>query len=295
MLQDGDLVTVRPAVFARAADAADLTAEDRAIVRAHALALVSAQRPVFSHTTAAALHGLPLYGVADPRPHTTVPPSRPRTAVGVVRHRGDLVEGELVEVDGMRCTGLARTVADVARTAPYETAVCVADGALRQVAARWPDDYDEHAAQAFVTEAKTIARRSAHGVWRALRVLAFADGRAQLPGESISRIRLAELGFARPRLQARVAGPTPGVWYFLDFALDDVDAFGEFDGKRKYVDPAMAGGRTPAEILDAEKRREDWIRGTTQRRFARWGWNDLRTAAALADRLAAFHIRPPRR
>lgn len=34
----------------------------------------------------------------------------------------------------------------------------------------------------------------------------FADGRAQLPGESVSRLYLDDLGFARPRLQVPFDG-----------------------------------------------------------------------------------------
>jgi hypothetical protein len=123
-------------------------------------------------------------------------------------------------------------------------------------------------------------------------VLAFADGRAELPGESVSRVRLAELGFRRIRLQVVVDAPAAGRQYRVDFGLDDADAFGEFDGRIKYHDIGMTRGRTADEIFEREKQREDWIRGTTGRRLVRWGWADIETADMLALRLAAFGIHP---
>lgn len=168
----------------------------------------------------------------------------------------------------------------------------MADAALRARCVPGPGTYDEDEAGAFLDAVRGVAHRFAHGRHRADRVLEFADGRAQLPGESISRIRLVELGFRSIRLQVEVPGPHGS--YFVDFALDDPAAlaFGEFDGAVKYADAGMLAGRSGADVLDEEKQREDWIRGTTQRRLARWGWRHLETAPVLGRRLAAFGIRP---
>jgi hypothetical protein len=56
----------------------------------------------------------------------------------------------------------------------------------------------------------------------------------------------------------------------------------------------MLDGRTSSQTLDQEKQREDWIRGTTNRRYGRWGWPHVTTARALGERLEAFSIRPLR-
>ncbi|MFJ4164986.1 hypothetical protein ACIPY5_05475 [Microbacterium sp. NPDC089698] len=286
-----DLERIRPGVYAHRQDWAAATPEGRVIARAHALGLIS-DDAVFSHETAAALHGLPLFRPDRTRVHLTVSHARPGSAVGTIRHRGSVPEEEIVEIRGLRCTTLERTVADVARTAGFESAVVVADSALRARCVAGPATYDEDAAAGVRDAAHGIAQRFAHGRRRADRVLAFADGRAQLPGESISRIRLVELGFRSIRLQAEVPGPHGS--YFVDFALDDpaVMAFGEFDGAVKYADADMLAGRSSAEVFDEEKQREDWIRGATQRRFARWGWGHIETAPLLGRRLAAFGIRP---
>lgn len=182
-------------------------------------------------------------------------------------------------------------MADVARTTSFETAVCVLDAALRPVTVPKAGVLDAPAAEEMRERVREIVVKSAHGRTRAMRALAFADGRSQLPGESISRIRLAELGFARPGLQVAVEGPN-GRTYFVDFGLEDVPAWGEFDGEQKYRDESMRAGLTLEQVVLREKQREDWIRGVTQRPFARWKWEHLRTADTLGARLATFGITP---
>lgn len=292
-LRAGRLVKIRPGVFVRGDEWKAAKPEARAVARARALTAVSAIAPVASHETAAAVHGLALYRPDRERVHTIAPAERPGAAWGVVRHRGELPEEDVVEIDGLRVTSLTRTVADVARTATFEQAVTIADAALRKQFAVGPGEYHLDGAQAFREKVAEIVGRSAHGQMRARRVLAFADGRAQLPGESVSRIRLRELGFRVVELQVSVPGPRVKP-YYVDFGLEDIPAFGEFDGAIKYVDGKILDGRTSSEVFDEEKQREDWIRGTTQRRYARWGWPHISTAATLGARLEAFGIRPRR-
>lgn len=290
---DGALIRIRPGVYVRDDDWDAATPEDRVAARAVALVQGSSDGVVVSHESAAALHGLPLLRPDPERVHVTLGPERPGAGRGTIRHRGELSAGEIETVHGVRCTSLARTVADVARTASYEQAVVVADAALRRVAELRNQGHDPERSRRLRRAAEQIAERSAHGRARARRVLAFADGRAQLPGESVSRIRLAEIGFRRIRLQVEVAGPRPGSRFFVDFGIEEADAWGEFDGAIKYVDGRMQAGRAADAVLDEEKQREDWIRGTTQRRFARWGWPHVRTARHLGARLAAFGIAAP--
>ncbi|HET8927479.1 MAG TPA: type IV toxin-antitoxin system AbiEi family antitoxin domain-containing protein [Microbacterium sp.] len=288
----GELVRVRPGVYTAGAPWRQAKPEQRVVSRAHALHRISASAPVFSHETAAAIHGIGLYHPDPSRVHVIVADARPGAASGVIRHRGELADEDVIQIRGLRCTSLARTVADVARTGTLEQAVTVADAALRALCVPERARYDVDAAAQFRARALQIARRSAHGLTRATRVLAFADGRAERPGESLSRIRLHTLGFRRILLQVPVPGPR-GWDYYVDFGLEDCAKWGEFDGAMKYVDGRLTDGRTTAEIFDREKQREDWIRGTTGRGLVRWGWPHLDSAAQLGRRLAAFGIHPP--
>lgn len=291
-VRSGMLVGLRAGVFVTGDDWSRSSPEERIAARAAALASVSDRPPVFSHDTAAALHGLPLYRPRTERVHVIVPVERPGRAAGTIRHRGDLPAEEIVSIRGILCTSLERTVADAARTCAIEPAVTIADAALR-AAAVVQGEYDPSRAAALVERTRRIVRRSAHGQRRADRVLAFADGRAERPGESVSRIRLGELGFARPGLQLAVPRPA-GRPYRVDFDLTDAAALGEFDGRIKYVDGRFTVERTADEVFEREKEREDWIRGVTGRPLVRWGWAHISSAAALGARLAAFGVHPPR-
>lgn len=250
---------------------------------------------VVSHLSAAVIHGLPQYRFGDRAVEVTLSgkgggSSRP----GLRRHLDALPEEDVVEIDGTPCTSLDRTVFDVARTAPLEMAVACVDAALRREAIssrRFDADAQERWRERLRERADRAAGR--RGIRQARWVIAFADGRAELPGESVSRLQLHRIGFRDIDLQVAVAGPG-GTDFFVDIALAEVQTFFEFDGEVKYRDAAMRGGRSVETVVLDEKRREDWIRGTTQWRLCRSGFGDIRTPEVLAARLAAFGVRPPR-
>ncbi|WP_058622968.1 hypothetical protein [Microbacterium testaceum] len=250
---------------------------------------------VVSHLSAAVVHGLPQYRFADrPVEVTLAGRTGGSSRAGLRRHLDVLPDEDIVSVDGITCTSLDRTVFDVARTAPREMALVCADAALRReaVAAR---RFDPVAQEGWRERMRERAHRAAgaRGIRRAREVIEFADGRAELPGESVSRLQLHRIGFCDIDLQVAVAGPH-GSTYFVDVGLRDVRTFWEFDGEVKYRDPEMRGGRSIETVLIEEKRREDWIRGTTQWRLCRGGFADIRTPETLAARLASFGVSPPR-
>ncbi|SDG33895.1 Transcriptional regulator, AbiEi antitoxin, Type IV TA system [Microbacterium pygmaeum] len=252
---------------------------------------------VASLVSAAVMWDLPLFRITPRRVHQSGSTLDGHVSTGdVARHEVDVSEGERVLIDGIPTTSLARTVADMSRLATPEAGLSIADAALRRVA--WDPatrTYDHVAAEELreAVRASMERVRGARGVRRGRRIVALADGRAQLPGESVSRLYLLELGFAPPRLQVPIPDPVGG-WYFVDFGLDDVNSWGEFDGVGKYLDARMRGGVDLERTLLAEKAREDWIRGTTNRKFPRWGMPALDSARTLGIRLAHFHVVPPR-
>lgn len=295
---DGSRVAVRRGWTARAEEWSARTPEAREIART--LASMGSTRGsdvVVSHASAAAVWGFPLYRWGGSRVHVTCAGGRTaKTSAPVVRHRNELPEHEVTRLDGLSITTPLRTVFDALCAAPVEAAVCIADAWLRAEA--WGDEarrYDlEHAERMRESLLRRLREApGARGIRQARWVADFADGRAQLPGESVSRVQLHRLGFAPPRLQVPVPGPGSSM-YWVDFGLDDVAAWGEFDGAGKLTDGRWTGGRDPAQILVAEKEREDWIRGVTGRPLLRWGMTHIRTPEDLGRRLAAFGIRPRR-
>ena len=94
-------------------------------------------------------------------------------------------------------TSVARTIADLGRKLPFEVALVPADGALfRKVVT--PD--------ALAAAVERGAHRPRNGAAR--RVVAFADGRAESPGETRSRVAIRRAGLPAPVLQHPVGGVT---------------------------------------------------------------------------------------
>lgn len=249
--------------------------------------------PVFWGPSAAVLHELPLYRLAPTRVHTAILGARHgRTRAGTMQHDVDVPEHDIVEIDGIRCTSLDRTILDLACSAGEATALAAADAALRREAVQ-DHVQDEERARAWHSRMAERANSSrARGIRRARWILDFADGRAQLPGESASRLHLHHLGFRGVLLQVPVRG-SAGDNYWLDFGFPRSRVFGEYDGQGKYLDEELRGNRTVEQAVLDEKRREDDVRGVTGWRFARWEGRHIRTTEALGRRLAAFGVRPP--
>ncbi len=250
---------------------------------------------VVSHLSAAVVHGLPQYRFGERAVAVTLAaPVGGSSRAGLQRHLDGLPADDVVSVDGILCTSMDRTVFDIARTASPEMALTCADAALRREAVT-SRRFDETAQDQWRERLRERARRAPgrRGVRRALRIIELADGRAELPGESVSRLQLHRIGFRDIDLQVAVDRPEGGA-YFVDIALREVRTFWEFDGEVKYRDAEMRGGRSVERVVLDEKRREDWIRGVTQWRLCRGGFADIRTPETLAARLAAFGVRPPR-
>src|SRR5262249_2930427 len=158
---------------------------------------------------AAVLAGLPVWQLPR-RPCVTVPPGHTGDAVGVHLHRATLTLADLRPAGALTRTATARTICDLAREHGAEDSVVVADAALhRQLVSRaqldpclqecalWP------------------------GIRRARAAVAFADGRAESPLESVSRLRLTAAGVPRPDLQPELYD-ADGRWLGRpDFYWDD--------------------------------------------------------------------------
>jgi hypothetical protein len=271
----------------------DLWPEGRQMLRLLAVNRAAADDgPVFSHTSAAVLWDLPLFGrTADLVHVVTQGRGHTRTEAGVRRHDMEIAEKDIVWRHGLRCTSMVRTVFDLARTLSAEAAVSAADASARTVAVRGRR-IDADADSTWREELRSLCSPGLRGVRRARWVSEFADGRAQLPGESVSRLQLDRLGFRDVDLQVPVVG-SEGMRYFLDFGFRRSRAFGEFDGEGKYLESGLRTAPTTSDAVLEEKRREDDVRGMTGWRLVRWGSPHIRTPELLGSRLAAFGIRPP--
>lgn len=246
-----------------------LSDRERHLMRVFAVAETS-REPVFSHWSAAAVHGLltlrpfpaDVFVIADRATGGRSEPGIRRFCTGMVTH-------DTRQIGELRVTSIERTIADIALIAPFGPAVATADSALRGARVD-PRGLEEYLAVA----------SPARGRKRIARVFEFASPLAENPGESLSRVVLQEIGAPAPLLQVEHRMRN-GIRYFTDFEWPEWGVIGEFDGKAKYLKQEMLNGRDPGEAVYEEKRREDRIRAATGARFARWGWDEVRQPTLL--------------
>lgn len=295
-LDPGTLVRIGPGAQARVTEWERLFGEGRLRTRAYAVARrITNATAAFGYQTAAAAHGLPVYRSRSDRVDLIVPgPHSRKNSLDVVRHRVPLPDTDVLVIDGLRLTTLERTVYDVIRTASLEAAVVCFDAALHRAA--WhakKNTYDTEVAERFRTRVQERIRRhkGARGIRQARFVASFADGRAQSPGESVSRLWMWQLNVPRPELQYRVVFPD-GTYALLDFAWPRRSRWGEFDGKIKYADADLLGGRTPDEVLERQARREERARRATGWRCDRWGFDEMPTIDDFCEYLRTIGLYP---
>jgi hypothetical protein len=265
-----------------------MDADERPRAMVKAAAALAGRDLVFSHSSAVGLWRLPWIGPWPDRAHLTGPvASGGRSKTMFVRHTTGIPE-EIERIDGVSVTTLARTVVDIARTQAFGCAVTVADAALRRTAhplGGVPSTAVSH--ETLLHELDGVPIRQ--GVAKALRVIDFADARADRPGESMSRVSMRIARLPMPDLQVVLVGASGRSWT-VDFFWPAVGLIGEFDGKAKYTDPVFLRGRTPEQALIEEKEREDDLRAAGHG-MSRWGWRLAVSPSLLRSRLVVAGLR----
>ncbi|WP_374946590.1 hypothetical protein [Agreia sp.] len=236
----------------------------RTVQRARAASERWKSAPVFSHWTAAAIHGMPLIGAWPARLHVIIDcTSSVRSRGEIVRHAIGVDADDVVLIDGMIVTSVARTVLDLAVDATFMSAVTAADFALC------------HKREARIEKSELGEvwqnRVPFRGHVRSRRVLDFASHLAESPLESGSRVNMHLLGFPPPELQVEWRDYR-GLIGYSDFFWGAFNRVGEADGRAKYFDDEMARGKSLKQILFDEKVREDRVRALGPG-FSRWDWD----------------------
>lgn len=236
---------------------------------------------VLSHTSAAALWGLPLPPVrwvsGEAPLHQRTWLTAPRRRGGAHRDDEDLavlvatlppgdVEVRRSPTYGrdLAVTSRARTVADCLRHLPVAAAVALADAAGATGTSR--------AAVAEVLERQA----SWPGARRAVAALQLVDPRRESWLESVSAVGLVHRGVPAPEPQVEVLTPGGRFVARLDAWWADRALAGEADGWAKYL---RGGAATPLDAeraLRTEKRREDDVRALGAG-FVRWSSGDVMT------------------
>lgn len=234
-------------------------------------------RPTFARESALAAHGIP-YGLEPKDVYTAGGAATAKRKAGVVHAPVVLEDRDVVQIDDLRVCSLAYALADVARRRGPLLTVAAMDAALRR--------------RAVTKDAmlEALRRQGPRGQARAEWAIAFASADAESVGESWSRVRVFELGFAAPELQVWVTGPSGERWR-VDMRFQRPGrrpVYGEFDGLVKYGELAVRAGKTGAEALAKEKRRDDELLFTGDP--AHWVWDDVLHPARLERILLAYDV-----
>ncbi|MEV4902434.1 hypothetical protein AB0K08_13970 [Citricoccus sp. NPDC055426] len=191
-----------------------------------------------------------------------------------------LSEGTVVGT--VLCAPLLHALSEVLIHEPLMVSTAPADAVKRRHGA-WATTFSERAEPLMTT---TTAHRRFQAAW------SFADGRAESPGESLSRATIHELGFVVPEPQ-RDLHDQAGRWIArVDNWWEGITLAGEFDGETKYSEALRKPGDSWQDVLVREKEREDAIRRTGAG-VMRWVWKDVRNLPRF-ERLFVHHGVPRR-
>lgn len=272
------LVRVRPGIYAERRAWAALTPWDRYLARVHAFALAS-PGSVFSHESAAVLHGLPIIG--EPRDiHVFARGRGTSTRYDDVLVHTSVDVRDVEEHVGVALVSASDTAIDLAKCLPPAFGLAVWDALLHAS----PDPARLRADLAIRIGTRIDGRGRRRLSW----VEQTADARSESVGESVSRAVIGWLGFPAPELQWAFA--FEGVTDRGDFFWPRHQVLGESDGYGKYAD---ANADRVMAHLRAEKTREDRIRRHV-RSVARWDWTAAMQGWPLGDRLQRAGLRPER-
>ena len=277
VLED-DVVEPFPQLFADAALWEGLRRNERElqVIRGYALMHPNA---VFCSTSAVLLHGLPVsfnqLGIIHLYTNVASPTA---STARVARHA--VTNPAYTTIDGVKVASIAQAAVESMCASPFADGLAVADGLLRRL------DIDRELLGEIVDELSACRK----GVATARRVAAYADARAESGGESVARGIMICEGLVPTDLQRMLRDPVDGRGtYYADFVFelrDGKTVIGEFDGKAKYVDPALLGDKITIGTLLDERKRESHIT-LLGMPVARFTWNDVRTRGRLCQILAA--------
>lgn len=173
---------------------------------------------LFSHRTAAWLHGLDL-PPCDPIEITLPAVSTTSHLAGVSLTRSDYDDSEVSWVRELPATSPTRTIADLARRGPLVEAVVILDMALRaglidlEGIGRWP-----------------LTHRRHRGLGWLERAIRLADGASESPMETRLRVLLVAGGLPRPRVQVSLHDESGCFIVRPDLLFTDERLALEYDG-----------------------------------------------------------------
>lgn len=279
----GELLRIRHGCYVDAFQWASLDEEQQYRGMLAATSRTARCAPLFAEESAGVLWGFPRPNLPKNVQVFVPPASGRKSGNGVRRIPADHSLLGVTDIGGQMVAGKIQTAVGLALAYDFPWAVAVMDRLLNDKplpAEQQPQPVSRSQVAECIELLPSGAKRR-----RVQRVLNFANGLAMYPGESLSRVHIADLGFPAPELQYKVVDEL-GFVAFVDFYWKDHALVGEFDGRGKYQKPEYMKGKTAAQVVIEEKNRENRIRATG-RNVVRWEWKEANTPNLLARALTS--------
>lgn len=218
------------------------------LVRAKAGWLWSRRRGIVAGNGAAAAHGAKWVDLEAP---LEMIHSNRNPLAGLDVRTVEIQEDEIIRVDGVPITSVARTALDIGSWYPRDDAVASLDALAR-------------ATHLKAADVELLMQRYARhpGIQRARTALDLMDAGAQSPRETWLRLILVDGGLPRPQTQIPVYDGPGNPFAYLDMGWEEIKVAAEYDGEEHR----------------ASSRRYNWDLRRAER-IQRQGWINVRVAA----------------
>ena len=213
---------------------------------------------VFSHISAALMHGLP---VAYPVTHQVevVRPGVNRRFKSIHVRGNRVPRAHRTTLGGVEVTTLERTIIDVARSYNLDISVAMLDDALRR---------------GLTTEGKVLETLGQclekRNVTKVKLAIDLCDARRESPAEAIAAVRFFQHGITGLEPQITFRAESLRTDIRVDFRHSGARLVVEIDG----IGKLYLGSGVPREELERERRREQWLRDRGWR-VVRISWKEL--------------------
>lgn len=241
----GNLVRVCHGAYLPAESWQGLFPAERHLAMAVGHSKVNSGKPVYSHQSAALVHGMALLNVPTDI-HISGQTVNTGTTPGRKFHRTGVLAP--INVGGLLVTNPLQTVVQCLASMTLDEALVLADSSVGFVG----EEALRQALGAMMGRGCTVGRSVAR----------LLSGKSESAGESLTRLFLHRQGYPKPQEQLEILAY--GKVLRADFGWSEQGILLEFDGQKKY---SMGAGREA--VFGAQNEREAILRGL--------GWDVIRT------------------
>ncbi|GAB3199255.1 hypothetical protein GCM10027062_15280 [Nocardioides hungaricus] len=277
LVADGVLAKPRRGAYVAGSAWRQLDEVGRHAVRSRAVLAQAGTEVALSHTSGLVEYDAPTWRLPlDDVEVTRLDGRAGRREAGVRQHRGVLLDGDVVERNGVPVVAPTRLALETTMLTDAEVALGVVNHLLHHGLTTLPTLEARYAGM--VTWPRSLTTDL---------VLRLADQRIESLGESRCLYLFFRHHLPLPELQYEVKDASGRVVGRVDFAWPELGVFVEFDGKVKY-EKLLKPGQRASDVVVAEKKREELICRITGWRCIRLTWADLERAERTAAMLRTY-------